>query len=269
MLIMIKEILRKLKKRTNLPVIIILGDSHVAAPKLAMKYRKERLEDCTFEFFRLLRKKGEKERGEVPLQEAISVVGQLESHDLVVSMVGGNQHAVYSTVQHEIPFDFHLPKQKSGVRSDSQEIIPFRMLKEVFQKGISEGHDGTVIASIRNATRARVIHMLPPPPKRDNDHIAQYHESHFAKVGIGDRGVTPPDLRLKFWKMQADILAEFCSEQSVELLWPLPETLDEDGFLLKEFYSSDATHANAAYGELMLQRFENIVSSEGPPQEDI
>jgi hypothetical protein len=252
----------------NDPIVVILGDSHINAPRLAAKYRKGRGENCSFEFLRLLRKRGEIERGEVPLRKAINLVTNLRASDLVISMVGGNQHAVYSTVQHDIPFDFHLP---DGVPTepDDKEIIPFRMINEVFRKGIHEGHDGTVISSVRNATHARLIHMLPPPPKRDNVHIAQYHEPHFAKVGIGDRGVAPPDLRLKFWKMQADILAEFCSEQSVELLWPLPETLDEDGFLLKEFYSSDATHANAAYGELMLQRFENIVSSEGPPQEDI
>jgi len=101
-----------------------------------------------------------------------------------------------------------------------------------------------------------VVHLQPPPPKRDNDHILRHHESRFSEDRIADLGVSTPELRMAFWQLQATLLASLCAELDIEVLPPPPGALDPDGFLAEAFYASDATHANPLYGELVLQQIE-------------
>ena len=49
-------------------------------------------------------------------------------------------------------------------------------------------------------------------------------------------------------------------QHNVTLLYPPKITLTSKGYLKPEYYANDATHANADYGELVLQQIENIVN---------
>lgn len=102
-----------------------------------------------------------------------------------------------------------------------------------------------------------MVHLLAPPPKADSDFIQQHHDSQFAADGIATLGVSSPQLRLKFWQMQNRALADICADLSIETIAPPAAACDADGFLSREFYARDATHANAAYGELVLQQLED------------
>jgi len=94
-----------------------------------------------------------------------------------------------------------------------------------------------------------------PPPKADNDFIARHHETLFAQEGIASRGVSPPELRLKFWKLQVRILQRMCKRLGIEIMMP-PARAVSGGFLSPEFYADDATHANWLYGEQVIREVE-------------
>jgi hypothetical protein len=60
------------------------------------------------------------------------------------------------------------------------------------------------------------------------------------------------------------VLEDICQEIGVEVLGPPSGALDEDGFLLPEFYASDATHANPSYGELVVTQAEEKFGAAEP-----
>jgi hypothetical protein len=60
------------------------------------------------------------------------------------------------------------------------------------------------------------------------------------------------------WHLQVDVLLKLTVDFNIGLLLPPDSTLTPLGFLDPAFYANDATHANAAYGELVLQQLEKL-----------
>jgi len=237
------------------PQILLFGDSHVYAVQRAVERRTVKGQPVPLSAHRLLKTKNDVVMGDTSFEDFLKLAGALKESDTVISMIGGNQHAVFSTIQHPQPFSFLLPGDKPEPGAGAIGLIPYRTLADHFDAGI-RGRDGKSLTALREATRARVVHLQPPPPKRDNQHILLHHESNFANEGITTLGVSPPELRLKFWRLQSVLLEALCTSLGIDVLPPPPDALDPDGFLLPEFYASDATHANPAYGELVLQQVE-------------
>lgn len=235
------------------PRIILFGDSHSYAVQRAIERRVAKDIAVPLQAHRLRKIKNGIVMGDTSFEEFLAEASTLSEDDVVVSMIGGNQHAVFSTVQHPQHFTFMLPGDQAA-RSDA-EIIPYRALAQHFETGI-RGRDGQSLSALRKATCSRIVHLQAPPPKRDNDHILKHHESRFAEDKIADLGVSAPELRMAFWQLQATLLTRLCAELDIEVLPPPPGALDPDGFLAEAFYASDATHANPLYGEEVLRQIE-------------
>lgn len=246
------------KKRTSTrsrgtPRIVLFGDSHSYAVQRAVEKRKGKGFPVPLEVHRLLKEKNGSTIGNLRFEDFLALIGDLSAGDVVVSMIGGNQHAVFSTIPHPQPFDFYTIEGDSPP-AGGVDIIPYRALSDAFSTGLRKG-DMKSLEAIRDATEARVIHVCSPPPKADNDFIAKHHETLFAQEGIASRGVSPPELRLKFWKLQVRILQRLCKRIGVEMMMP-PARAVSDGFLRPEFYAADATHANWLYGERVIRELE-------------
>ena len=278
------------------PRIVIFGDSHMHALQEALKTRDEPT-GVSIEARRLLKTKGEgatvgaptsvRERlrrfassiwqggrspddetrphilGDTSFAQFLAIAKSLAPQDILVSAVGGNQHAVYSTIQHPVPFDFNFPEDVATPGGEGVEVIPFGPLYDHFEEGLRKG-DGATLAALKGATRARVVHLMAPPPKRDGAFIQRNHDTHFAAEGIDDLGVSSAALRMKFWKLQNRALARICADLWIELLAPPADACDDEGFLAEPFYARDATHANAAYGELVIGQLERLAAASVP-----
>ena len=241
--------------KSGRPRILLFGDSHSNAIQRAIEKREGKGTPSPILAYRLLKEKNGRSIGDMRFEDFLEKAGKLGREDIVLSMIGGNQHAVFSTVQHPKPFDFFAPGQAAPSAEFAGEIVPYRALEHAFAKGLERG-DGQSLAALRKATVARVVHIISPPPKEDNAHIRQYHESHFANDGLASRGVSRPELRLKFWKLQTRVLESLCSALGIEVMMPPARTIDENGFLRREYYAQDATHANWRYGERLLREVE-------------
>jgi hypothetical protein len=238
---------------TNRPRVLVFGDSHSHAVQRAAAKRKGKGQPVPLTVYRLLKEKNGSHIGDTVFENFLARIRDLGPEDLVISMIGGNQHAVLSTIQHPRPFDFFMPKAPCEP-AQGVEIVPYRALVELFATGLRKG-DGEFLKAIRNATKARVVHIVPPPPKGDNAFIEKHHESLFANAGIASHGVSPPELRLRFWKLQARILSRLCKQLGIELLLP-PRVAVAGGFLRPSYYANDATHANWRYGERLIREIE-------------
>lgn len=268
--------------------ILIFGDSHVHAIQDALKARGVGGTSVPIEARRLLKAKGvdasasrrhllDRLRslfarpparpsaatiGDTSLDDFLALARRLDERDVLVSVIGGNQHAVFSTIQHPRYFDFIDPDNGEEAISAKFEQVPYRALYEYFSSSLRRG-DGATILALKAATRAKVLHLIAPPPKKKNNFIEHYHDTHFASEGISSHGVSDPRLRLKFWKLQNRAVEEICAEEGIETLEPPPAACDSDGFLERDFYAGDATHANVAYGELVLQQLEERFGGAG------
>ena len=235
------------------PTIILFGDSHSHAVQRAIEKREGKGQSVPLRAHRLLKPKNGKQLGDTTFEDFIEIARKLEEQDVVLSMIGGNQHSVYSMIQHPQPFDFYTPDTPEI--EATREVVPYRALEDAFTNGLRTG-DGKSLEALRNATTARVVHIIPPPPKADTAFIEQNHETRFAQEGLSTHGVSPPALRLKFWKLQAKVLKQICANLGIELMMPPASTVDAQGFLLPEYYAQDATHANWRYGERLIRQVE-------------
>lgn len=244
------------------PRILLFGDSHTYAVQRAIERRKTKGVETAIQAHRLLKTKNGIVMGDTSFEDFLALVATLGETDVAVSMIGGNQHAVFSTIQQPRAFTFMVPGDEGA--QASAELIPYRALAQHFDAGI-RGRDGKSLEALRKATRARVVHLQSPPPKRDNDHILKHHETRFAAENIADLGVSAPELRLAFWRLQANLLEQLCAELGIKVLPPPAAAMDTDGFLAPEFYANDATHANPSYGELVLQQIETCFAGTETP----
>jgi hypothetical protein len=265
---------------------VVFGDSHVHAIQEAIKARAEAGIAVAVEARRLLKTKsvatdsppsrlpgldklkalvgqwtggalGARTIGDTSFEAFLVEARRLGPADVLVSAVGGNQHAVFSTVQHADPFDFFFPEDRPDATEGHVPLVPFRPLYDQFATGLRLG-DGATLSALRRATKARLVHLIAPPPKSDSAYIRRYHDSHFAAEGISSLGVSSPALRLKFWQLQNRALKEICADLDIETIEPPAAACDEEGFLRRHFYARDATHANAAYGELVIEQLEQL-----------
>jgi hypothetical protein len=248
---------RRSERRTELskPTALLFGDSHAYAIQRAIDKRSGKARATPLTAQRLAKSKNGKQIGDTTFEDFLRVVRQLRPEDIVFSAIGGNQHAVFSTIQHSRRFDFLDPGMRPRVDADA-ELIPYRVLSNTFEKGI-RSRDGRSLEALRKATSARVVHLIPPPPKADNAFIQEYHETHFAAEGITAHGVSSPALRLKFWTLQTRLLEKLCGEFCIEIMMPPGAARDHKGFLRRDLYANDATHANHHYGELVLREIES------------
>jgi hypothetical protein len=247
------------------PTALLFGDSHTVAIQKALQRREALGLPVPLVAFRRLKWKGEAQMGDIFFKDFLKRISTLGSNDVAVSMIGGSHYAMFSTIQHPRPFDFHSEDEPASA-CPGAEIIPYRALRSFFRESILEGvdtdelvmrGDGAMLEAMRRATRGRVLHLMPPPPLRNSDELMAGSEQFFADRDIGRLGVSPPELRLKFWSLQVRIVRKFCAKRGIDVLMP-PVAAFEDGYLRPDLHARGA-HANWRYGELMVGQLERIL----------
>lgn len=242
------------------PKIAVFGDSHTAALIRAQRYSKRSEQ---YEHVRVLRFRKEKEGkivvGDVTLPALLREIRDFSAKDFVFSALGGNQYAIVSTVRPPVEYDVFASPADEPSDPDMQ-LVPMRALASFIESGIRESV-ASVLKEIRHSTNARMYHLVPPPPKSDNDFIAAHAEGYFAKEGLRELGPTRPDLRLRCWKVQLRVLTEVCGELGIDLVMPPDSTVTHDGYLDPAYYAKDVTHANRRYGEAVLKQIVKISKS--------
>src|SRR5262249_38654735 len=112
---------------------------------------------------------------------------------------------------------------------------------------------------LRTATTCRVCHLSTPPPKGDNAYVESRIRDRYRDRSVAEAGINAPGLRLRLWQIEMRALRAICIEQGVEFLEAPREALTTDGFLHPRYYADDVTHANEAYGELVVRQIEAVL----------
>lgn len=230
--------------------IIVVGNSHMIALQAAPK------RDGMY-LLRLMRNKaGGVVIGDVSLEEAVDSIKK--SPDcVVVSALGGNQHQMF-LLEHPQPFDFFEPGDEE--LSPGHELIPHGVMYDVFARGIVKGNDGTQMLALRKAAPGPMYHLEVPPPKADEQHMRKRVEGNFREGVAAGRPFTKASIRAKLWRLQQKVTRDFCEASNIKYVGAPSIAKDAGDFLKPEYYAPDATHANAAYGALVLDQIEALVA---------
>jgi len=161
-------------------------------------------------------------------------------------------------------FDFVPRARPDSPLVAGATLVPESAVRTLFARTFADAA-GVVARVVRSA--AAVFLPAPPPPKDDDDLIRrrvlmeQGFRVRLEKLGVSPDTVvfSPPLLRLKLWELTQDLLAE-AVEGVGGVYVPCPtEARDAHGLLRREFWNEDITHANRAFGKLMLDRMEKML----------
>lgn len=174
----------------------------------------------------------------------------------------GNQHIAHFMFL-EKRFDFALASHPGLVVDQGVELVPELQVREVFQPHIS--YLENVLTRMLNIGGQRPIILGTPPPKSDNEAIRrgmQFHADLFTQLASDlcldpeKALLAPAFLRLKLWFLLQQMMRETAERLALEF-WPVSASaMTDEGYLRPEYWAEDATHANAAYGALMLDEYE-------------
>jgi hypothetical protein len=168
----------------------------------------------------------------------------------------GNQCNSLFLIEQPLRFDFVPRRLHSLPVEEDAVIVPEALVRAKLQSLI--GPLGDVLTALKAQTHCRIALVGTPPPKGDNEHLRSLLAPEFAcydnllAVTVEQVRLTSPIVRLKLWHVLQEIYQEQAERGGVEFI-PVPDIVaDEAGFLKPVFSAVDVTHANPAYGRVML-----------------
>jgi hypothetical protein len=229
--------------------IFVMGHSHLAALAAAFQQWPQDRMPLHAEFVLLNEKTYQPAVVDGALQPAILAEMKKQPYDLYVSLLGGNDHAVLSMLNHPRVFDFVLPEAPSLSLTPGAEIVPARLVLEALQNRIIPHFE--LLALYRQAAPGPLLHIESPPPIPSAAHIETY-PGYFTDL-IQQCGVSPAPFRYKMWRAQAGLYRSMCAQLGIGFL-PVPAAMcDEDGMLVQAAWPQDPTHGNHVYGMHVLE----------------
>lgn len=237
-----------MKKRT----IFIFGDSHTRA--LLRSFQRSEYTShplLTFDIHWLISEKRVQQGvsvGDMTGKEAIEIAKTLDADDLVVMTVLGGAHNRVALLKSRPPFTL-----ASALENEHHDgiLIPEAAMYDLLSDFI--GGSG-IIKKVASETPARLYHLAAPPPKGDTNYVLDR-----ARRSLGEIDINPPRVRGRMWQLEMRAVQDLCRVYGIDFV-PVPAgaTTDDGLFLRPEYYAADVTHANPAYGLLVLKQLEQL-----------
>ncbi len=165
-----------------------------------------------------------------------------------ICLMGGNGHIVLSLAKHERPFDFIL-KENPGLALDPEaEILPMAYIKKILTPFIMPY--AWQMISLRTTLGVRISQLETCPPYADDEYVRDHLGSYISDPS----NIVTSALRMKMWRLHSSIISEIASASDINFLGVPKEALDENGFMQRNGYGPDATHANKWYGQLVVKQ---------------
>lgn len=190
------------------------------------------------------------------LEKRIGRILARERPRAVLCALMGNEYNSLAMIPHPEPFDIDWPGERIADPA-AQPIPPSLMRAEMAE--IAARNALMLWRAIAAAAECPVYLVPPPPPIADGDHI-RAHPGRFGEM-VARHGLNPAPMRRRMWRIYRDVLSDGVAGSGT-IFVDLPGKVMEDGYLARRFWRADPTHANAAYGEIMLTR---ILSRIAPP----
>lgn len=179
------------------------------------------------------------------------------SGPVVLSMFGGGHHHALTLVAPSVPFDCILPSRPELPFDRSAEILTIGFLEAILMSYLP-GPFREIDNFLRAFPGAPCFHVESPPLIGDDDFVRENLGRWFTdRLAPGETlELTNRFVRQKVWLLHSGLYLRRAREAGFSFLRCPETTIDDEGFLRREYYGADATHANAAYGEQVLRQVE-------------
>ena len=94
--------------------------------------------------------------------------------------------------------------------------------------------------------------LVEPPPPLPRAHVLAYPKEFFRTL-VDQKGMSSDALRRKVWRVQAAMMRADCERLGVSYVETPADVIGPDGLLKRSLCGQDASHANEAYGEVMIE----------------
>ncbi|MBV9076637.1 MAG: hypothetical protein JO048_04030 [Methylobacteriaceae bacterium] len=194
---------------------------------------------------------------------------RLASRDCVTAILfGGNEHNHFFLFGAARPFDFVPSRDPDAAVLDDAELVPEALIEERYAPTLEAL--GQALAHVtRNRSAASVAVVGTPPPKADEGFLREILTAEPDLVTRArDLGhdlaavpITPYPVRYKLWQLLQDRFGEIAAGAGCAFLPVPPATYTAEGGLAREFWGGDASHANDAYGALMVRHLREALAA--------
>jgi hypothetical protein len=179
--------------------------------------------------------------------------------DCVFITFGGNQHNIFGLAHYDPPLvlgDAVRGRIPGGTTADGC-FVPRDVMQAALQKR-SEIWLGWMRILHDMFPSTRFAHLVAPPPLRDmpvvedRSGLSPGQQLMMAQV---DDGVVDAEARAAIYRIQQEVTLRQAKAMGAALIGVPPEAITPDGFLLPRYGAhADPTHANGAYGRLVLDQ---------------
>lgn len=178
-----------------------------------------------------------------------------DRNKIFISMFGGNAHNALSLLEHPRKFDFVLPGEENLPFEKEAEVVPTDYIANFITRMASVYIMNA--ETLRNYTSDPVYHFESPPPIGDDEFVQSHLEQYFLDQTKGDvPRLSPRWLRYKLWRLHSKIIQGASESRNICFVSCPEDTKDKEGFLTRECYGTDSTHAGPKFAELLLDKFE-------------
>lgn len=232
--------------------IIVAGHSHAAA--LGLKVPDEsvseliRLGDGPVELLGV-------RHGPLPPPVLMERIIELSAGSDLVLLWQGNYHNSRFLFSSGTPFDFVLSSEPELPVDPQVRLIPESLLMEALALEIRQ-IQGAVERFLAAQAQRKIALVCPPPPKDDEAYLRQHALREPAFDAFRELPLIAAPIRAKIWKLFARMHQDLCSKMGLRFIPAVPAAISEQGFLLPEYWEKDATHANALYGQRLLEHLQ-------------
>lgn len=169
---------------------------------------------------------------------------------------GGNDHNGLFLFEAAPRFD--LVREDTEWFDPTAQLVPSAAVQKLFYAIPHLQECVPILQALDKVAGCRPFLAETPPPKGDDAALRQFMTSEFGAmaqargISVETAPLTHPQTRLKLWRTMRDAYKALAADAGVEFL-PLPAwVFDDVGFLKRDFWHTDATHANGAYAEGLL-----------------
>ncbi len=219
---------------------LVIGDSHTTALSSALS----RSPDDRFDIVNLVTFSSSENQRNKDLPEHITSLFQPK---FIFCTFGGSEHSVFGLLEMPQPFDFFDPLETSI--DPQRELISYSMVRETLARRMKRGF--MLLKKVKSLYDCQVVHICSPPPF---ENIDDHHVLPRVFQNNMHYGIAPAIFRRKLYRLHSSIVFNMCQELGVDFLGVPQESMNSFGFLRPELMSKDPTHANAEYGDLVLQQ---------------
>lgn len=191
------------------------------------------------------------------MAQSIRMIAHNYDRVQLVTLLGGGHHLALTLLDNGHPMDVILPDQPELPLRDDAMLVSVDFAKAIFLQLIETPFE--ILTCMKEAFPDLPFAQIEcPPANGDNDfvrtHLGNYFEANHSPEQLD--ALSTPAQRYKFWRVQSQMYAQKCVQLGIDYI-PVPEqALSADGFLRPEHFGEDSTHANPAYGRVILDALE-------------